>query len=566
MNAPALPGALATAAFQIVPIEAFAPSNTKTQERRRRRFPAAKLAELAASVRQIGVMQPIVARPHPKPPNAAVKFEIVAGEHRWRAAGQAGLAELNAIIREIPDAELVQFQLTENLQRQTIDPLEEAEGYRELRGAKNLRPEQVAELLGVSRTTVFNRLKLLDLCPEAITALEQGNLTPSTSMLIARIGHHDTQRKVLKEALEGGYEEIRNDKGFRTEVKAPLSYRELRTVIEDDYMVDLKGAPFKLDDEASFGKAGSCAKCPKRTGNQVELFADIKNANVCTDPKCYDDKRQIVFRKAADELRAKGRKIIAGAEAKKVVPRWEEDRSHIAGGFTAMNEKIYSSGTVYGKTPSQILGKGYQPIIIQHPRTGALIEVASQQAIAAAAKGKKPGKDDDEDLPRSVRPKTTAPKVNLPDLDEQVAERLVQLIGDKAPKKFSRGLLVSIAKLVFPEIGGRGDKLELVAKRFGWKSDALSPRYGNSCDFPKGAAGFDEAKIMLLFLYAIWAAGWGPHGHEDVLEFLGIDDDKVREQIIAERKQAQVNARMKAKLAKTSPLVKSKGKKKAGRK
>jgi ParB/RepB/Spo0J family partition protein len=564
MNAPALPIALATAAFQIVPIAAFTPSNTRTQERRRRRFPAAKLAELAASIQQIGIMQPIVARPHPKPPNAAVKYEIVAGEHRWRAAGQAGLAELNAIIREIPDAELVQFQLTENLQRQTIDPLEEAEGYRELRGAKNLRPEQVAELLGVSRTTVFNRLKLLDLCPEAIAALERGGLTPSTSMLIARIGHHDTQRKVLKQALEGGWEDVLNDKGHEVQAKRPLSYRELRGVIETDYMVDLKGAPFKLDDEASFGKAGSCAKCPKRTGNQAELFADIKNANVCTDPKCYDDKRQIVYRKAADELRAKGRKVVDGAEAKKIIPRWDDKYGdgHVVGGFSAMDGRLYSSGATYGKTPKQILGKDYQPIIVQHPRTGQLIEVASQQAIAAAAKGNKPGKDDDEDLPRSVRPKTTMPKVNLPDLDNQVTERLVQLIGEKAPKKFNRALLIEVAELAFPQISSKSDKLVMIARRFGWNANAFG--YGHR--FPTQAAKFDEAKIMLLFLYAVWAAGWGPHGHEDVLEFLGIDDDKVREQIIAERKQAQVNARMKAKLAKTSPLVKTKGKKKAGKK
>jgi ParB/RepB/Spo0J family partition protein len=564
MNAPALPGALATAAFQIVPIAAFAPSNTRTQERRRRRFPAAKLAELAASIRQIGIMQPIVARPHPKPPNAAVKFEIVAGEHRWRAADQAGLVELNAIIREIPDAELVQFQLTENLQRQTIDALEEAEGYRELKTAKNLKAEQVAELLGVSRTAVFNRLKLLDLCPEAIAALEQGNLTPSTGMLIARIGHHDIQRKVLKEALKGGWDEVLNDKGHQVQVRAPLTYRALRGLIEADYMIELKGAPFKLDDEASFGKAGSCAKCPKRTGNQAELFADIKNANVCTDPKCYDDKRQIAFRKAADELRAKGRKVIAGAEAKKVMPGWEHgDDRQISGGFAAMGEKQYSNNSSYGKTAREILGKDYQPIVFLHPATGKLIEVASAQAIAAAAKGKKPGKDDDEDLPRSVAAKKIAPKLHMPDLDDQVTERLVQLIGEKAPKKFTRTIMRDIAELVLPAISTRGDKLQMIAKRYGWNARAFGDYRGT---LPKPAEGFDEAKLATLLLYAVWSSGWGPHGHEDVLEYLGIDDTKVREQIIAERKTAQVNARMKAKLAKASPLVKTKGKKKAGKK
>ena len=85
---------------------------------------------------------------------------------------------------------------------------------------------------------------------------------------------------------------------------------------------------------------------------------------------------------------------------------------------------------------------------------------------------------------------------------------------------------------------------------------------------PKQAAGFDEPKLVLLLLYAVFAAGRGPHGNDSVLDFLGINADKVRETIIAERKQAQANARMKAKLAKASPLVKSKkpGKKSAKRK
>lgn len=567
MNAPTAPAALAPAAFQIALIATLAPSTTRTQERRRRRFPKEKLAELAASVRQIGVMQPIVVRPHPKPV-APVKYEIVAGEHRWLAAGMAGLVEVNVVVREIAEADLVQFQLTENLQRQTIDQLEEAEGYRELQTAKKLKAEQVADLLGVSRTTVFNRLKLLDLCPEAIAALEKGELTASNAILIARILHHDTQRQILKKALEGGYEEVKNDKGHYVHVKAPLGYRELKSLIEDEYMVDLKGSPFKLDDDASFSKAGSCAKCPKRTGNRTDLFADIKNPNVCTDPKCYDDKAQIVFRKRADELRAKGRKVIAGADAKKIMPNWGEryNDDRIGGGFTVMDERLYSSGASYGKTPKQILGKDYQPILVQHPGTGKLIEVASQQAIAAAAKGGKPGKDDDEDLPRSMKAKKQAPKIYLPNLDDQVTERLIQLIAEKAPKKFNRGVLVSIAKLALPQINSRHDKLDMIAKHFGWRGDAFG-RYGNGADFPKAAAGFDETKIMLLFLYAVFAAGWGPHGHEDVLEFLNIDADKTRETIIAERRQAQANARAKAKLAKASPLVKTKkGKKKAAKK
>src|SRR5258708_37532733 len=240
----------------------------------------------------------------------------------------AGLVEVKVVVREIAEADLVQFQLTENLQRQTIDALEEAEGYRELQTAKKLKAERVADLLGISRTTVFNRLKLLDLCPEAIAALEKGELNQSNAILIARIGHHDTQRRVLEESRQTNYGE------------GPMTYRELREHIEEHYMIDLKGAPFKLDDFALIQKAGPCTTCPKRTGNKKDLFSEVKTPNVCTDPKCYDDKRQVVFHRAAVELEAKGRKVIAGAAAKKLVPHGND---HVQGGYTKLTEHQYGS-------------------------------------------------------------------------------------------------------------------------------------------------------------------------------------------------------------------------------
>lgn len=539
MNAPTAPAALAPAAFQIALIATLSPSTTRTQERRRRRFPKEKLAELAASVRQIGVMQPIVVRPHPKPV-APVKYEIVAGEHRWLAAGLAGLVEVNVIVREIAEADLVQFQLTENLQRQTIDALEEAEGYRELQVAKKLKAEQVADLLGVSRTTVFNRLKLLDLCPEAIAALEKGELTASNAILIARIGHHDTQRQVLKESKRGDWE------------SGPMTYRELRDHIEREYMIDLKGAPFKTDDEALLPKAGSCLKCPKRTGNQKDLFADVKNPNVCTDPKCYDDKRQVVFHKAAVELEARGRKVIAGAAAKKLMPHGND---HVQGGYTKLTERQYGSDS-RNRTAKEILGPGFKPTLIQHPETGKLIEVVGTQALAAALSGKKPKEEKS-----STKARPSAPKLNLPELDDQVTARLIKLIDEKAPKKFSRAFLLSMAKLVIPEINMRDSGL--VAEYHGWPPSAFERGYERR--LPKQAESFDERKLVVLLVQAVFAANRWSGGRKRILDVFAISENKTRELIIDERKQAQANARMKAKLAKASPLARSKGKK-AGKK
>jgi len=272
--------------------------------------------------------------------------------------------------------------------------------------------------------------------------------------------------------------------------------------------------------------------------------------------------RQIVFHKAAAELEATGRNVIAGAQARKLMPNLEHGNDHIQGGYTRLADKHYGSDTHYGKTVAQILGAGFEPALLQHPDNGKMIPVASTQAIATALSGKKPK---EEQAPRpKARP--SGSKVYLPDLDDQVTERLIQLIAQKAPTKFNRGIFRSLVELVLPKISARSDKLEMIAKHYGWRGNAFGSGYGDGGDFPKAAAGFNEPKLTLLLLFTVFADGWGPHGDEDVLEFLGIDADKTREIIIAERRQAQANARMKAKLAKASPLVKAKGKKKAGKK
>jgi len=183
-------------------------------------------------------MQPIVARPIAKP-LGPVKYEIVAGERRWLAADQAGLVEIPAIIRDVPDADLVTLQLTENLQRKTIDQLEEAEAYDELRKLRKINADQVAELLGCSRTTVFNRLKLLDLCPEAIKELDAGKLTPSVALLIARLPDPKMQAKAAKGCLGGN--DLGNFEPTET-LEGPLTYTDAENYIKEEFTLRIEGA------------------------------------------------------------------------------------------------------------------------------------------------------------------------------------------------------------------------------------------------------------------------------------------------------------------------------------
>jgi ParB family chromosome partitioning protein len=150
-----------------LPIEALQPGRYQP----RTRMDQAALAELAESIKAQGVMQPILARPV-----GAGRYEIVAGERRWRAARLAGLANVPALVREVPDRNALAIALIENLQREDLNPLEEAAGVKRLIEEFGLTHAQAAEGLGRSRAAITNALRLLDLAPPVQELMRDGKL------------------------------------------------------------------------------------------------------------------------------------------------------------------------------------------------------------------------------------------------------------------------------------------------------------------------------------------------------------------------------------------------------
>nr|WP_281377036.1 ParB/RepB/Spo0J family partition protein [Deinobacterium chartae] len=138
----------------------------------RQTFEPEALADLAASIREKGVLQPILVRPRAED-NA---FEIVAGERRWRAAQLAGLSEIPAIVRDMSDREALEVAIVENLQREDLGPIEEARAYAALL-ERGLSQEEVAQAVGKGRSTVANALRLLSLPAAALEALEAGEIS-----------------------------------------------------------------------------------------------------------------------------------------------------------------------------------------------------------------------------------------------------------------------------------------------------------------------------------------------------------------------------------------------------
>ena len=147
----------------------------------RRSFAAAELEELAASLRERGIIQPIVVRPLRGVPDG---YEIVAGERRWRAAQRAGLHEVPVVVIEATDAEALQLAIIENVQRADLNPLEEAEGYRALMEEFHNSQEEIAKIVSKSRSYIANTLRLLKL-PDAVKGyIQDGRLTAGHARML----------------------------------------------------------------------------------------------------------------------------------------------------------------------------------------------------------------------------------------------------------------------------------------------------------------------------------------------------------------------------------------------
>ena len=138
----------------------------------RRRFDEDALQDLADSIREHGIIQPLTVRRL-----SSGYYQIIAGERRWRAARIAGLSEVPAIVIEADDRKMTELSLIENLQREDLDPIEEAEGYKTLMDNYQLTQEEAAERVGKSRSAVANSLRLLGLCPEVRQMLQSGVLS-----------------------------------------------------------------------------------------------------------------------------------------------------------------------------------------------------------------------------------------------------------------------------------------------------------------------------------------------------------------------------------------------------
>ena len=253
----------------------------------RRHFDKKQLADLIESVKAKGVINPILVRPQ----NG--HFEIIGGARRYRAAKEAGLAEILAIVRDLSDQEALEVAVIDNLQRADVHPLDEAEGFAALLKQPGYDVGAIASKVGKSPSYVYQRLKLADLVPSAKQAFFSEQLTAGHAVLIARL-----QPKDQKEMLDWLNQE--------QEYNGTVGVRELGDHIAEEIHLDLNSAPFKKDDSVLHSAAGPCTTCPKRTGTTPELFPDVKKKDTCLDRSCFAVKLQNWKQQQVRDVEARG--------------------------------------------------------------------------------------------------------------------------------------------------------------------------------------------------------------------------------------------------------------------
>jgi ParB family chromosome partitioning protein len=251
-----------TTEYHDVPVTAL----TESASNPRKRFDESSLSELAASFKTQGVLAPLLVREL-----GESKYEVIAGARRLRAAKLAELDKVPVRVVKLTDAEAIEAQCVENLQREDIHPLEEAMGFKsllELGEPYNIA--HIAARAAKSEAYIYGRLKLGDLIPPVAEAFLKDQITIGHALLIAKL-----QASQQQEAFAAAFR-------------------------ESNILLQLASVPFDKQDETLVPAAGSCVNCPKRTGFNKLLFAEVRKDS-CTDPNCFRVKVDAHIAKAMEK-------------------------------------------------------------------------------------------------------------------------------------------------------------------------------------------------------------------------------------------------------------------------
>jgi ParB family chromosome partitioning protein len=268
----------------------------------RKTFDEDSINELAKSIIEVGILQPIIVRlSHFK--KGTESYELVCGERRWRAAKVAELSTVPAIIRELKDQEALDLMITENLQRKDVSPLEEAEAFMNLIVHRKYDIPTLVARFGKTESYIRHRLKLNDLIFNFKLLLKHEVIGIGHALEICKLQDKDQ-------------EEVYNSKFSETDRSrnwwACPSVKQLKGNIEQQFTLKLDEAAFQLDDTTLDKKAGACITCPKNSASNLILFPDSPSTGVCLDRSCFKHKSDIHFERELKRIQEQEPEVLIG--------------------------------------------------------------------------------------------------------------------------------------------------------------------------------------------------------------------------------------------------------------
>lgn len=381
----AAPTSFHTSLVEVAPAQAI---NSLTNPRRRRGLDIDSLSALASSLRSHGLMQPIIVRHLPAhrleetagmDPRPA--YEVIAGERRWRAAQIAELPTMPMLVRDLTDDAVLELQLVENIEREDLDAMEEAEGFALLRDKLGYTVEQIAERIGKGKGASYVRktMKLLELTPESRDAMYEGHLGRSTGLLVAR---YPAERQAAIVAY------IKSQAVKTPGGSEPAPFRSIAPVLHSRFNTDLSKAAFDIEDEFLVMEAGACSKCPKRTGQATDLFgdADQSTPSSCTDDVCFASKKAAHVQQIRAKAQAEGLQVIDEDEARQLLP---SPYTHYANGYVPLTQVIdvievdgQDDRNVTVEDGLRKLGKkAPKPMVLINPHSGVATKVLPEDVF-----------------------------------------------------------------------------------------------------------------------------------------------------------------------------------------
>lgn len=510
-------------AFYLVPLKLIDPDPKNP----RQIFDPKKLAELAASMKASkaaggrGVEQPLLLRP------AGSRFKIVFGARRSLAARAAELNEVPALIEEMDDEEALRRQMRENGQRDDMHPLEEGDAYKRMQAEFHKGIDAIATEVDKPVGHVRERLKLAELGPKARKLFLDGKFGVTVALYIARIADPDLREQAADEIVKQG----------------DITAQDARDYIQRKFMLRLAQAPFPTDDADLVAAAGSCQKCPYRTGNQRELFADVLSdkhaggADVCTKPSCWAEKVEAVWTRMTEAAKAKGSQVLSAAETKKVFPDKYSTGPAAGSGYVRKDDTCYERGAGYKKW-GQVMGKHAPQPVLARDQAGGIHQ------LYPVAEAKKAGKESGafKPEPRSKSASSSPPKKKITPLEKAKQERQA-LLDEKLPNAITAAIIERAETRRIPDV----TVLRFLAKWFleaDYDSYAAERREAETKGGNKEAAlkkrieKMGEPQLIgLLVELAIGDIGfvdrpWGAFA--DALKLFGVDLKAVKAKTMAE--------------------------------